>query len=81
MVLLHEPIDRSVGMLHAELANSRVRVAGLQPGPMRTPLRSKAYVEANDRQARDPAAYAGACVTLLSSEGATHRGTVWAPQP
>lgn len=70
-----------VGMLHGELANSPVRVAGLQPGPMRTPLRSKAYVEESDRQARDPAAYASACVTLLAPEGAVHRGTVWTPQP
>ena len=47
-----------VGMLQAELANSQVRVTGLQPGPMRTPLRAKAYVEESDRAARDPAAYA-----------------------
>jgi len=32
-------------------------------------------------QAREPAAYARACVTRLSSEGAVHRGTVWTPQP
>lgn len=68
-----------VRMLHAELANSRVRVAGLQPGPMRTALRSKAYVDQSDRQARDPASYAQACVTLLSSAGARHRGKVWSP--
>lgn len=70
-----------VGMLHAELANSPVRVAGLRPGPMRTPLRAKAFVDAADREARDPAAYAGACVTLLSAAGAAHRGTVWCPLP
>jgi NAD(P)-dependent dehydrogenase (short-subunit alcohol dehydrogenase family) len=79
--LAQHGLSALVGMLHAELANSPVRVAGLQPGPMRTPLRSKAYVEETDRQAREPAAYARACVTLLSSEGAVHRGTVWAPQP
>ena len=66
-----------VGMLHAELANSPVRVSALQPGPMRTPLRAKAYVEDEDKQARDPAEYASACVTLLSSAGAEHRGQVW----
>lgn len=66
-----------VGMLHAELANSSVRVSALQPGPMRTPLRAKAYVEDEDKQARDPADYAEACVTLLSSAGAGHRGQVW----
>ena len=66
-----------VGMLHAELASSPVRVSALQPGPMRTPLRAKAYVEDEDKQARDPAEYASACVTLLSSAGAEHRGQVW----
>lgn len=68
-----------VGMLHAELCNSSIRVAGLQPGPMRTPLRSKAYVDENDREARDPSVYAAACVSLLSPAGAEHRGQVWAP--
>ena len=66
-----------MGMLHAELANSSVRVAALQPGPMRTSLRAKAYVEDEDKQARDPADYAPACVTLLSPAGAEHRGQVW----
>ena len=68
-----------VGTLHAELANSPIRVSGLQPGPMRTPLRAKAYAADEDRLARDPDLYAEACVTLLSSAGATHRGQVWAP--
>jgi len=66
-----------VGMLHTELANSTVRVAGLRPGPMRTPLRARAFVEDNDRTASDPSAYAPACVTLLSSAGAAHRGRIW----
>lgn len=70
-----------VGMLHAELSNSTVRVSGLQPGPMRTPLRSRAYVDEHDRRARDPADYAPACVALLSPAGATHRGTIWSPHP
>jgi NAD(P)-dependent dehydrogenase (short-subunit alcohol dehydrogenase family) len=70
-----------VGMLQAEVANSSIRVSGLQPGPMRTPLRAKAYVEETDRVARDPDAYAQACVTLLSPAGAAHRGQVWSPAP
>ena len=70
-----------VGMLHAELANSSVRVAGLRPGPMRTPLRSKAFVEENDLAACDPSAYAPACVELLSAAGVVHRGTLWSPHP
>ena len=66
-----------MGMLHAELANSPVRVAALQPGPMRTPLRAKAYADDEDLQTREPADYADACVTLLSSAGSEHRGRIW----
>lgn len=69
-----------VGMLHAELSNSNVRVAGLEPGPMRTALRSRAFVDENDRRASDPAPYGDACVSLLSAQGAAHRGTVWKPR-
>ncbi|QDH71709.1 SDR family NAD(P)-dependent oxidoreductase [Marilutibacter alkalisoli] len=68
-----------IGMLHHELANGPVRISGLQPGPMRTPLRSRAYADDAGGQARDPAGYAAACVTLLSSAGAAHRGQVWTP--
>ena len=66
-----------VGMLHAELASSSVRVSALQPGPMRTGLRSRAYADDNDLQAREATDYADACVTVLSSAGAAHRGQVW----
>ena len=75
--LAQHGLGAMVGMLHAELANSSVRVSALQPGPMRTSLRAKAYAEDEDAQARDPADYAGACVTLLSSAGAAHRGEIW----
>lgn len=68
-----------VGMLHAELANTTVRVSGLQPGPMRTALRAKAYVEESVKLAADPDRYAPACVSLLSRAGAGHRGQIWAP--
>ena len=66
-----------VSMLHAELANGPIRVSALQPGPMRTTLRSTAFVEEDDHVASDPAVYAEACVTLLSPAGAAHRGLVW----
>lgn len=69
-----------VGTLHAELANSTVRVAGLEPGPMRTALRARAFVDEHDRRARDAAEYAEGCVRLLSPAGAAHRGTVWKPR-
>lgn len=69
-----------VRILHDELARGPVRVAGLMPGPMRTPLRARAYVEEDDRIALDPVRYAAACVELLSPRGAAHRGAVWSPQ-
>lgn len=68
-----------VRMLHAELANTAVRVSGLQPGPMRTALRARAYADDAPHAARDPQAYAQACVTLLSPAGAAHRGVAWSP--
>lgn len=67
-----------VRILHHELANSTVRVAGIAPGPMRTALRGRAWVEETDRQAADPAVYAPAVVELLSPAGIAHRGEVWA---
>ena len=76
--LAHLGLDGLVPMLQAELGDA-VRVSGIRPGPMRTPLRARAYVEADDRVARDPAGYAGACVELLSSAGAGRRGQVWSP--
>lgn len=65
--------------LHAELANSSVRVCGLAPGPMRTPLRAKVFVEEDATIARDAAAIAPACVHLLSAAGAGQRGQLWSP--
>jgi len=65
-----------VAMLHAELANGPIRISGLQPGPMRTGLRASAFVEEDDRLARDPSVYADACVALLSAAGVAHRGSI-----
>ncbi|RZA28796.1 MAG: SDR family NAD(P)-dependent oxidoreductase [Lysobacteraceae bacterium] len=75
--LAQHALGAMVGMLHAELATSTVRVSALQPGPMRTSLRAKAYAEDEDLQARDPSDYAQACVTLLSPAGIAHRGQAW----
>lgn len=68
-----------VRILHGELANGPIRVAGLMPGPMRTALRARAWVEETDRQAVDPVVYAPAAVELLSQAGAPRRGSVWSP--
>lgn len=65
-----------IAALHDELANSPVRVSGLQPGPMRTALRARAYSIDEDGMARDPVACAAAAVELLSAQGIAHRGTV-----
>ncbi|HET8819483.1 MAG TPA: SDR family NAD(P)-dependent oxidoreductase [Xanthomonadaceae bacterium] len=79
--LAHLGLAGLVPMLQEEFGAGTVRVAGLRPGPMRTPLRAKAYVEEDDVVARDPGLYASACVALLSAAGARHRGEVWAPAP
>ncbi|MGV8959395.1 MAG: SDR family NAD(P)-dependent oxidoreductase [Stenotrophomonas sp.] len=62
--------------LQHELVNSPVRVCGVQPGPMRTGLRARAFIHEDDRLAVDPAAYAAACVSLLSAAGTQWRGRV-----
>ena len=78
--LAQQALATLVGMLDAELGkDSPVRVCGLQPGPMRTTLRGRAYMADQDRDARDPETFAGACVELLSPAGAAHRGRTWAP--
>ncbi len=65
-----------IDTLHHELRNSPVRICGVQPGPMRTALRARAFVHGEDAVAVDPAAYAAACVTLLSASGTAWRGQV-----
>jgi len=62
--------------LHHELGNGPVRISGLQPGPMRTGLRARAYTHEEDAAPVDPAGYADACVQLLSAAGAAWRGKV-----
>lgn len=62
--------------LHHELRSGPVRVSGLQPRPMRTPLRARAFTHETDFAPVDPAACADACVQLLATEGASWRGKV-----
>ena len=58
-----------VDVLRDELASSSVRVHGLQPGPMRTGLRGKAYFAEDPARVPEPSAYAPACVRLLGPQG------------
>ena len=69
-----------VRQLSAETDATPVRVSGLEPGPMRTDLRARAYADEAQLRVASPAAYAPACVHLLSAAGAGHRGRVWAPR-
>src|SRR5690606_11278707 len=58
-------LEALVAMLDAETASTSLRVRALRPGPMRTPLRARAYAADSDRLARDPPSFASACVDLL----------------
>ncbi len=64
--------------LHGELQCTPVRVAGLQPGPMRTALRARAWSLDQDEAAQGPEVAAAVAVRLLASEGLTWRGQVLA---
>lgn len=74
--LAQQALASLVPMLQAELGEAGPRISGFQPGPMRTPLRGRAFVADQDKDAQDPAAYARACVELLSPAGAAYRGTI-----
>jgi NAD(P)-dependent dehydrogenase (short-subunit alcohol dehydrogenase family) len=65
-----------VRILHDETDDGPVRVSALQPGPMRTSIRARAYVEEAASQVPYPMAAARACVHLLSPAGADRRGQV-----
>jgi NAD(P)-dependent dehydrogenase (short-subunit alcohol dehydrogenase family) len=70
------------GLLHVladELETSSVRVSALQPGPMQTALRARAFMTETPGTWPPASAYADACVHLLSAAGRDHRGQVWAP--
>jgi NAD(P)-dependent dehydrogenase (short-subunit alcohol dehydrogenase family) len=66
--------------LHEETDSGPVRVSMLEPGPMRTDLRARAYVDESATRCPSPARYAPACVHLLAPAGRAHRGRVWAPR-
>lgn len=63
-------------ILHDETEAGSVRVSALQPGPMRSNIRSRAYVEEAASRFPSPDRYAHACVHLLSAAGSDRRGQV-----
>jgi NAD(P)-dependent dehydrogenase (short-subunit alcohol dehydrogenase family) len=66
-------------VLADELENSSVRVSALQPGPMQTGMRAKAFMSEEPGSWPPASAYADACVHLLSAAGAAQRGMIWTP--
>lgn len=69
-----------VDVLRDDLATSPIRVHGLQPGPMRTALRGKAYFAEDPGAIPEASAYAAACVRLLGPAGKDAQPVV-RPQP
>jgi NAD(P)-dependent dehydrogenase (short-subunit alcohol dehydrogenase family) len=65
-----------VAMLGDELSNGPVRVHGLQPGPMRTALRARAWASEDAAQWPPAEVYAAACVWLLSPAARPQHGQV-----
>ena len=72
-------LDGLLSILHDETEHTAVRVSGLQPGPMRTSIRARAYVDEAATHCPEPSIYAPACVYLLSAAGAAHRGRILRP--
>ena len=66
--------------LHEETENGPVRVSMLEPGPMRSAVRNRAYVEEAATLCPPPSLYAPAAVHLLSAAGVAQRGQVYAPR-
>lgn len=65
-----------VAILADEQSSGPLRVHGLQPGPMRTALRSRAWFSEDPARCPPAASYAPACVHLLSAAAADLRGQV-----
>lgn len=67
--MAHHAQAALVPMLAEETAAAGLRILALEPGPMRTGLRAKAFVEEDDLVARDPAIAAQRCVALIAGNG------------
>lgn len=65
-----------VAQLGDELENGAVRVHALQPGPMRTPLRGRAYFSEDPGQWPEAAHYAPRFIEALAGAGHWVRGAV-----
>ena len=65
-----------VSILQQELESSPVRILGVQPGPMRTALRGRAYFAEDATHIPPATAYAAAIVTLLSEHGKSVSETI-----
>lgn len=72
-------LEGMVHMLHDETEDSVVRVSALQPGPMKTSIRARAYVDDAATNCPDASLYASVCVYLLSEEGKNRRGQILRP--
>jgi len=66
----------AVAVFGDELENTPVRVHGLMPGPMRTPLRARAWFAEDPGQWPPASEYAPACVWALAQGAAEWRGKV-----
>ncbi|HET6602733.1 MAG TPA: SDR family NAD(P)-dependent oxidoreductase [Xanthomonadaceae bacterium] len=63
-------------ILADEFASAPVRICALQPGPMRTPLRARAFSAEDPGAIPPPERYARACVHLLADRAGGYRGRV-----
>jgi NAD(P)-dependent dehydrogenase (short-subunit alcohol dehydrogenase family) len=72
-------LEGMVHLLHDETEDSVVRVSALQPGPMKTSIRARAYVDDAATNCPDASVYARACVYLLSADGMAARGQILRP--
>lgn len=68
-----------LSILADELENSPVQVSALQPGPMQTGLRARAFMSEAPGTWPPASAYADACVQLLGGGRREQHGKAWAP--
>lgn len=69
-------LERFVAILHQETDDGPLRIHAVLPGPMRTPLRQKAYAGESSKKWPSPAASADAIVYLLGAAAGEARGAV-----